>query len=431
MIYYLLSLILLCSSCTHKTQAPPISTIHTPGQVPLEPLTKINVIDQNGISETIVQPERVKQFASVPLLAPQSYKKLLRIYKKDSQGNTKSILTSYYDNGQLHQYLECINSRACGPYCEWYEDGKKKLESYVVAGIGDLNPQAVESFSFQGLAQAWNDKGALFASCQYEVGKLSGTSYTYHPNGTPASKSLWKSGLQYGLALSYSPDGKVIESTSYENGKREGKAEGYHENQTLAFEEWYEQDLLITAKYFLPTGEEVSSITKGWGNRTIFRKGKITTQHEVENGKPEGKVSLFDSHGHLERTYYVRSDKRHGTETWYFPESNQKQRSIQWVDDEIHGIVQTWYTNGIMESSREFCHNQKHGMSTSWYKDGSTMLVEEYQFDKLIRGRYHKKGFSEPISQVDHSSGVVTLFDGDGNLIETVTYRDSVPEIKD
>lgn len=430
MIRFLCFLLLTCSCC--KTpQEKQVTATRCIGHIPTEPLVKINFIDQNGVNETIVHPERLKQFASVPILSPQSYKKLLRIYKKDAQGNSKSILTSYYDNGQLHQYLECVNSRASGSYCEWYENGKKKLESLVVAGVGDLNAQAIESFSFQGTALAWNAKGGLSASCQYEGGKLSGVSFTYHSNEKIATKTLWKNGLQYGLALTYDTEGKLLESTSYENNKREGRAEGFHEAGSLAFEEWYEGDLLLSGKYYLPNGTIASTVTNGWGLRSIFSNNILVTQHEVENGKPEGKVSLFNTQGGIERTYYIRNAKKHGVETWFAPASNQKQRSLQWVDDEIHGLVQTWYTNGIMESSREFCHNQKHGVSSCWYRDGSIMLVEEYQNDKLLRGRYHRKGSQAPISHIENGSGTATLFDGEGNLIETVSYRDSLPDLKD
>ena len=426
----LLLALFLVSACSQHTPEQEIGTARV-GNVPKEPLVKINYIDQNGISETIVHPERLKQASQTSLLAPQPYKKLLRIYKKDQKGNAQSIITSYYDNGQIHQYLECVNSRASGMYCEWHENGQKKLEACVMAGVGDLSEQAIESFAFQGEALAWTEKGDLSARCQYEGGKLSGTSYTYYANKTVASKTSWKDGLQCQIATRYDRKSNLIESTSYENGKREGLSEGYHLPNKKAFEERYEGDLLQSGTYFLPTGEIVSQVNNGWGIRSIFSNGILTTQHEVENGKPEGKVSLFDAQGRLERTYYIRTGKKQGMEIWYLPSNGQKRQAIQWSEDEIQGLVQTWYSNGIMESSKEYCHNQKQGLTTCWYRDGSIMLVEEYVGDKLKRGTYHRKGSSEPVSRIENGSGTATLFDAEGNLIEAVVYRDCFPELKE
>lgn len=416
-------------ACAHVPKQEPISATSPIGKIPKEPLIKVNYIDHNGISETIVLAERLKQFATLPPCSPQSYKKLLRIYQKDDQGNSRSILTSYYDNGQIHQYLECINARACGPYVEWHENGQKKLESYVQAGIADLSDQSLISWSFHGDARAWDEKGNITAYCQYEGGKQSGVYCTYHINGTLASKSNWKSGKQVGLAYTYSEQGEIVEMTSYENGKRQGRAEGFHKGGYRAIEEWYDNDLLMKGTYTLADGTIVSSIEKGWGIRSLFEDGRLVTQHEVENGKPDGKFSIFDNQGRLEKTYYLRDGKKHGPETWMFSGSDQKKRTLHWVDNELGGLVHTWYPNGIMESSKEFCHNCKHGLSTGWYMDGSIMLVEEYQMDKLIRGKYHRKGSLEPISSIEKGSGIATLFDGSGNFLESITYRDSIPEI--
>ena len=177
------------------------TTTSTVGVLPKEDLIKVNYVDQNGINETIVNQDRIRQFANTPLCAPQSYKKLLRLYKKDSQGNSKSILTSYYTNGTLHQYLECVNTRALGWYTEWHENGQKKLQTYVLAGIADLNEAALSTWSFQGESQVWNEKGQQTALCNYEHGKLCGEYTTYTAEGQIASRSFWKNGTSRRIPL--------------------------------------------------------------------------------------------------------------------------------------------------------------------------------------------------------------------------------------
>lgn len=429
---FLLFFVLLLASCSHKAPETTLSSTETSiGIPPKEPLIKVNYIDMNGISETIVNPDRLRQFANTPLCSSQTYKKLLRIYKKDAQGNARSILTSYYDNGTLHQYLECMNTRASGWYGEWHENGQKKLQAYILAGLADLNEAAIATWSFQGEARVWNDQGELTAVCQYDHGKLSGEYCTYNAEGSLASRSFWKNGKQEGQAFTYYPSGDIRESYFYENGLREGKAEGFFTGKRPLFEEWYEDDSLRSGTYYLPNGRILSRVQSGQGVRSLFEEERLSYQHEVKEGKPEGRFSFFDRSGKLEKTYFIRDGKKEGQETWYYTDTGQKKREFSWVMNEIHGEVQTWYPNGRLESKKEMAHNQKQGVSTCWYLDGQLMLVEEYHADKLIRGKYLRRGSSEPVSSIEKGSGTATLFDPSGTFIEAILYRDSLPEIKE
>ena len=108
----------LASACTHYKQAAVVD------MAPV--LTSINIVDRNGLTETINNPERLDKYGCVDFLQPQSYQKVLRIYSRDAEGNVPACITSYHSNGYPHQYLEVVNSRACGAYQEWYPNGSKK-----------------------------------------------------------------------------------------------------------------------------------------------------------------------------------------------------------------------------------------------------------------------------------------------------------------
>ena len=86
-------------------------------------LISINIIDRNGLNETITYKDRLEKYVNVDFLCPQPYQKVLRVYKRDCIGDSQSFITTYYDNGQPKQYLEAINNRAFGLYQEWYENG--------------------------------------------------------------------------------------------------------------------------------------------------------------------------------------------------------------------------------------------------------------------------------------------------------------------
>lgn len=71
--------------------------------------------------------------------------------------------------------------------------------------------------------------------------------------------------------------------------------------------------------------------------------------------------------------------------------------------------------------------NQKQGFLTAWYSNGSLMLVEEYDSDKLIKGDYYRLGEKAAISQIDKGKGIATLFNSEGNFSRKVHYQDGKP----
>ena len=101
--------------------------------------------------------------------------------------------------------------------------------------------------------------------------------------------------------------------------------------------------------------------------------------------------------------------------------------SVSWYEGKIQGLVKTWYDNGVMENQREMTEGERNGVSTAWYRDGSLMMIEEYETGKLQKGDYYKKGSRQPVSQVNNGEGTVTLFDSEGNFIRKVPYYQGKP----
>ena len=93
----------------------------------------------------------------------------------------------------------------------------------------------------------------------------------------------------------------------------------------------------------------------------------------------------------------------------------------------MQGTTKTWYENGSLESQREMANNSRSGLAMAWYADGSLMLVEEYDQDKLVTGEYFRQGQKNPESTVTDGSGLATLYDPEGQLISRVTYFHGIP----
>lgn len=399
----------------------------------LEPdLTSINIIDRNGLTETINNPERLDQYSLVNFLQPQPYQKVLRIYSRDAQGNIPACITSYHPNGYPSKYLDVVNSRACGEYKEWHPNGILKVSASVIEGSADVVDGSEKTWVFDGCNEAWNEEGVLEASIMYVKGNLEGTSMYYHSNG-----NVWKSipyvqNKTHGTVEIYLPDGILLQKTNYWNGQKEGKSVRYWDADRIAAEEDYCEGLLYTGRYYNPKGECISEIADGIGIKAIFGKEAVVELQEYHYGMIEGEVKQLDPYGRVNCLYHTKNGCKHGEEINYYDAVRLQKTltpklSIMWFEGKIQGIVKTWYENGIQESQREISNNKKNGHSTAWYRDGSLMLIEEYEQDQLLRGEYFFKGEKFPVSEVNDGKGIATLFNPEGSLIRKVEYKSGKP----
>lgn len=395
-------------------------------------LVSINLIDREGMSETITNDERLKRYTSVDFLTPQPYLKVLRVYKNKQTSLIPAYVTSYHPNGQLKQYLEVVNGRAFGPYREWYSNGVQKLEAQVMGGIADVTTEAEKSWLFDGISQVWNEEGGLMATIPYDKGELSGVSTYYHPNGAVAKLLPYESGRLSGVYQSFREDGLLLLRAEYANGHLNGTLQAFWENGSSAYEEIYCNERLLSGFYFDQEGNCVSQVEEGKGWRAFGTEGGWEFQ-EFRGGNLEGEVRLLNAQGFLLRSYFVKNGLKNGQEIIYYTPTNnnraesQPKVAITWVDSRIHGLVKTWYEEGGQESQREMSRNVKNGLLTAWYKDGNLMLIEEYDTGKLIKGKYYRKSEKHPISKVIGGRGLATLFDGDGTFLRKISYNNGSP----
>lgn len=410
-----LSLLLFLSSC---------STV----KIPCSPLASINIVDPNGISETISNEERLKQYDGVNFLCPQPYKKVVRVYKRNELGNIIACITTYHPNGELKQYLEVLNGRAYGEYGAWYENGVRKVQARVIGGPGDLSEGIEKCWLFDGCCYAYSEDGKIEAEIPYCKGKREGVALYYHKNG-----SLWKeiclsNDQMEGFYTVYFDDGTLFERMEYVNGKKEGPSNRYWLGGATAADEFYEENRLMEGHYYSMQGSLVAEINCGNGFKAIFSKDCLLELHEYRAGVQEGIVQVLGKNGKVVRTYGIKDGVKHGEEIEYDPTTKKPKLSINWVRGKIQGLCKTWYPNGTQESQREMADNKKMGILTAWYLDGTLMMIENYDQDKLVKGEYYKLGQNSPVSSVLDGNGEVTLFDSSGIYLRKIKYQAGKPE---
>lgn len=397
-------------------------------------LTSIHIVDRNGFAETISNQDRLQQFQNVDFLKTMPYQKILRIYERDSKGNVRSVVTSYYENGNPKQFLEILDGRASGIYREWHENGHPRISTKVVGGTPDITQAAEASWLFDDISQAWDEDNHLIAEIPYSQGTLEGVSTYYHSNGDVWKRVPYKKGAVDGIVEIFRDSGELLQQINFVEGRKDGIATRYwNPNLIASYEEFY-NGILKNGQYYDVKGELIAEVKEGLGCRAIFGKDKISELQQYSQGILEGEVKVFTNSGKLKRCYHVHNSIKEGEEVEYYDQSPltcdspQPKISFSWKEGKVHGISKTWYANGVLESQKEMSNNKKHGLSTVWYEDNNLMMIEEYEQGDLVRGDYFRRGEKLPFSQVVKGNGTASLFDAKGNFMQKIPYVHGKPD---
>jgi antitoxin component YwqK of YwqJK toxin-antitoxin module len=424
---YFIFLIFIFASCGHKNI-----------QEQKPDLICIQLVDRNGISETISNPERLEKYdATLFQTNPQPYKQILCVFSSKEKIHNFSKLTSYHPNGNCYKYLEIDNSRANGKYYEWHTNGQKKIDANVIGGPASLHQNSQEEWLFDNDSFAWDEEGNLIAEISYEKGLLSGLSLYYYPNGLIQKIVPYKKNEIDGYAVKYDDNKNIISIISYKNGIKDGICQGFANKTKETYFEDYKKGKLLSGKYFDQNEKLITKIENGEGTRIIFKDNTLWKKIEYHNGEAQGKIEEFTKDNELQNICFIKNGKKQDLETIYFltkelsldiersdiSKKPQPKLSFYWNEDSVHGTVKSWYNNGVLESQREISKNKKHGISSAWYRTGDLMLIEEYNQEQLKRGKYYKKNEKNPISTIINGTGTAYLYDGYGNFLRKVFYK--------
>ena len=398
-------------------------------------LTCIQIVDRNELSETIGTKERLKKFQSTDFISSQPYQQVLRVFAKDSSGKTPALLTSYHANGQIWKYLEILDARAFGTYREWYENGQLKIEATVIGGPADVSPASQGEWLFDGLCFVWDEKGNILAEIPYAKGVLEGLAIHRHPNGEIAKIIPYEKNQIHGEFAEFTDQGAPLSKIQFQKDIKNGVSLQYWPNGTLSSLEVYKMGQLDEGTYYNSEGKKISEVSKGEGNQSIFAHGSLAKIIEIKQGRPEGIIQCFDTEGLLVSSYPIKNGLKEGTETLFFLPSELEEpnsgpvpkMTLEWKNDQIHGMVKTWYNNGTLQSQKIIYQNKKNGTCCSWYRNGKVMFIEEYENDLLIKGSYFKMNDTDPITKILDGNGTATLYDEKGGFIRKIHYEKGNP----
>ncbi|MCH9811960.1 hypothetical protein K0U07_04250 [bacterium] len=390
-------------------------------------LVHLQIVDRNGYTKTISDVKDRKKYEKGNIKAPSHHQKVVRIYDREDRG----VITLYHDNGLLWQYLETKMNRAHGVFEEYYPSGALKISAFISEGIADVTDAAKTSWVFDGESKVFDEEGNTIAVIPYKGGKEQGVAHYFYSNGELKKVVPYVKGKIHGVEKGYSNKGELLLVAHYKDGEQDGESFFKGSDKEGAYEEVFINGRLVYGEYKDMDGSLFSKIENSNGLRPEFVGGSLFSTKEYQDGKIEGKVTLFAPNRTILSTYYLAHDKKDGEEILYYP-SNQgaelrKKLLVTWKEGVIHGKVSTWYPNGIQESEREMCDHKKEGASLCWYEDSSLMMIEEYAQDKLVNGKYLRKGDVSPISRVIDGMGTAHIYDKNGILLRKVSYYNGSP----
>ena len=308
----LILLLLVLASCSSR------STPDGEGSI-----VSMQIIDRNGFTETISNKERISAFKGVDFLEPQPYQKVLRIYRQKGENKSHSKITSYHDNGSLSQYLEVADGRAHGLFCEWFDNGQKKIEAHVIEGVADIHELAKATWVFDGECKIWDQEGALSAEFNYEKGALHKPAFYYYASGKVKQVIPYEHGLANGIVESFDEEGLPLETIPYIRGEKAGQATTFWTQDQLKSDEFYQMGRLIRAEYFDPSGASVETVKEGQGKAAQFQDKELASLQTITDGLAEGLVEFFFPTGGLRCSYHIKGGKKDGEEWEYYSRKGQ------------------------------------------------------------------------------------------------------------
>ncbi len=418
-IQIILFFVLFCGCAPHKASDKSDSIV------------SMQIIDRNGFTETISNKDRLSSFQTTDFLTSQPFQKVLRVYGRNSKGQSTSKITSYHENGGLSQYLEAVDGRANGLYQEWFSNGRLKIEAYLIEGVADIHELAQSTWVFDKECNVWDDQGNKTAIFHYEKGLLVDKALYFFPDGKVQKIIPYDKGQIHGVCQTFDEQGNLLEEIPYYRGEKEGIALRRWTPETLLSQESFQEGKLIDGTYWNSKAEEVSRVRQGTGALAQFEEGYLASLISIQQGVVEGEITHLRRDGTIHYSYSLSEGKKQGEEWEYHlykpGEKPIAKLCIHWENDEIQGQIKTWYPSGQAESQREIHNNKKQGSSFAWYKNGELMLTEEYENDLLVKGAYYKKGDKEAVSKIDSGKGIAYLYTPEGIFLKKINYEKGKP----
>jgi len=127
----------------------------------------------------------------------------------EKEGKKEGLYRERYPNGQLYRTIDFRNGKIHGLYRLFFEDGKKRMESYYEDGLRS------------GRTTIWHEEGGLSEVADYEIrdGDVYGRFTSWDKEGNKVAEGARFNQERHGRWVIYMPDG-TVRVKKYVKGQR-------------------------------------------------------------------------------------------------------------------------------------------------------------------------------------------------------------------
>jgi antitoxin component YwqK of YwqJK toxin-antitoxin module len=207
-----------------------------------------------------------------------------------------------------------------------------------------------------------------------EEGKWTG----YTPTGSVDYTGIYTGGERDSIWTNYYITGKISSLIRYKNGERHGVARYNTPEGNPVVEKLFE-DGYLTAYRTMSTNNEFGDWIMFTANASItanHANGTKTFEEQYKNGALEGLRKLYYANGKVYSEFSCKGGSYDGPYAVYYP-NNQLREKGEYLNDELHGVVETYNSDGTLLKTETFKHGIKNGKAVA-YKKGTKLKEVNY-----------------------------------------------------
>ncbi len=300
-------------------------------------------------------------------------------------GEPDGPMTLFYPTGEREAVVNVVNERKHGVQVEYHRDGKLRAEVTYHFGVMD------------GPATYYDEQGAKAATVRYVQGVPTDVETRYYPSGKVKMTVPLVNGERHGTAVLYAPDGLKQSEIPFVHGRVEGFDRRFNILGRMATAVKYHDDLPAGAVLtFWPSnyleserlyadvdklnGKEIryydagpNDVTPVDANPDAPARAARMMEVPIVGDLKHGDAVSWDRNGLKLTQVHFENDKRHGTESRFYPPENGvtvKQAEYKWANDQLVGMGQTWWKNGNRQSEFPMENGKGSGVETRWDVNG-------------------------------------------------------------
>jgi antitoxin component YwqK of YwqJK toxin-antitoxin module len=306
-------------------------------------------------------------------------------------GLENGVWKNYYENGRIADSGFYENTRMVGQWRSWYENGSLKSISFYKDGIPDSiwiskyeNGQVSGELAYKegsplGIYTTYFENGQLSEQVNYDEEGIISILNVYSQDGS----QLVKDGN--GIYKGFDPSGQLRQEGKVEGGLKTGSWISYHENGLKSEEGIFEGEVYRVLNYWDRNG--IQTVKDGFGSYKSFLDGDtiVIESGEYNNGNKTGIwTTYYPSSGEIFQESHLQNGKINGKTSMYYI-NGLLQASGEMINDQREGDWIWYHPTGGISSVATFVNGKKEGKQLLYDLDGNEVREEIYKSGVRIK----------------------------------------------